>query len=161
MVILLFDIYLQLTCAMNIDAILYFDQNIISEDGGGDIRSTTSVRNHGYNMGPAGMINRDDPKMYMATNIGRQLQSSLNGIGNGFWAEVSDFGKYVTVTAGCHNTVSGRSATKTFVIVFEKNGIGTIFNSSTKWRTISGVGQAASYIRSMTSAIEGNTSNKI
>ena len=84
-----------------------------------------------------------------------------NNIGNGLWAEVSDFGKYVTVVAGYHNTVSGRSSTKHFIIVFQKDGVGTIFTSSTKWRTISGVGQAASYIKSLSGAIESSAANKI
>lgn len=144
---------------MNIDAILYLDPNSIEE--GADSRSLTGKHIVGYDTGPDGAVNKDDPKMYMSTNFGKQLQYSLNNIGNGFWAEVSDFGKYVTVVAGYHNTVSGRSSTKHFIIVFQKDGVGTIFTSSTKWRTISGVGQAASYIKSLSGAIESSAANKI
>ena len=142
-----------------IDAILYLDPDLIKEAA--DPRSLPGKHVLGYDTGPGGTVNWDDPKLYMSTNFGKQLQNSLNSIGNGFWAEVSDFGKYVTVTVGHHNTVSGRSSTKHFVIVFQKDGIGTIFTSATKWRTISGVSQAASYIKSLSGAIESSSANKL
>lgn len=142
-----------------IDAILYLDPDLIKESV--DPRTMPGKHILGYDTGPGGTVNWDDPKLYMSTNFGKQLQNSLNSIGNGFWAEVSDFGKYVTVTVGHHNTASGRSSTKHFVIVFQKDGVGTIFTSSTKWRSISGVSQAASYIKSLSGAIESSTANRI
>ena len=106
-------------------------------------------------------VDIDDPVLYTNNSFGRQLQDMLNGIGRGYWSEVTDFGKWVSVTVGHHNVVTGRSATKTFMIVFKPNNSGLVMSSSTKWRTISGVGQAASYIRSAVSPLEYATANKM
>ena len=138
--------------------VLYIQPENLNESA--DRRAVNSRPINGVDRGPGGVVNYDDPKLYMSTNFGRQLQSMLTN-SNNFWAEVSDFGKYVVVTAGYHNTVSGRSATKHFVIAFDPDGVGTVFTSATKWRSISGVGQAASYIKSACNPLESSITNKI
>lgn len=138
--------------------VLYIQPENLNE--GADRRSVNTKMVNGLDRGPNGIVNYDDPKLYTATNFGRQLQNMLPN-SNNFWAEVSDFGRYVVVTAGYHNTVSGRSATKHFVIAFDPDGVGTVFTSATKWRSISGVGQAASYIKSACNPLESSASNKI
>ena len=138
--------------------VLYIQPEELNEAA--DRRSVNSRHINGLDQGPNGVVNYDDPKLYTATNFGRQLQTMLSN-SNNFWAEVSDFGRYVVVTAGYHNTVSGRSATKHFVIAFDPDGVGTVFTSATKWRSISGVSQAASYIKSACNPLESSASNKI
>ena len=138
--------------------VLYIQPENLNE--GADRRSVNTKLVNGLDRGPNGIVNYDDPKLYTATNFGRQLQTMLSN-SNNFWAEVSDFGRYVVVTAGYHNTVSGRSATKHFVIAFDPDGVGTVFTSATKWRSISGVSQAASYIKSACNPLESSASNKI
>ena len=138
--------------------VLYIQSENLNE--GADRRSVNTKMVNGLDRGPNGIVNYDDPKLYTATNFGRQLQTMLSN-SNNFWAEVSDFGRYVVVTAGYHNTVSGRSATKHFVIAFDPDGVGTVFTSATKWRSISGVSQAASYIKSACNPLESSASNKI
>lgn len=138
--------------------VLYIQPEELNESA--DRRSVNTKMVNGLDRGPNGIVNYDDPKLYTATNFGRQLQTMLSN-SNNFWAEVSDFGRYVVVTAGYHNTVSGRSATKHFVIAFDPDGIGTVFTSATKWRSISGVSQAASYIKSACNPLESSASNKI
>ena len=138
--------------------VLYIQPENLNE--GADRRSINTKMVNGLDQGPNGIVNYDDPKLYTATNFGRQLQTMLSN-SNNFWAEVSDFGRYVVVTAGYHNTVSGRSATKHFVIAFDPDGVGTVFTSATKWRSISGVSQAASYIKSACNPLESSASNKI
>ena len=138
--------------------VLYIQPENLNE--GADRRSVNTKMVNGLDRGPNGIVNYDDPKLYTATNFGRQLQTMLSN-SNNFWAEVSDFGRYVVVTAGYHNTVSGRSATKHFVIAFDPDGVGTVFTSATKWRSISGVSQAASYIKSACNPLESSASNKI
>ena len=138
--------------------VLYIQQEELNESA--DRRSVNTKMVNGLDRGPNGIVNYDDPKLYTATNFGRQLQNMLSN-SNNFWAEVSDFGRYVVVTAGYHNTVSGRSATKHFVIAFDLDGVGTVFTSATKWRSISGVSQAASYIKSACNPLESSASNKI
>lgn len=138
--------------------VLYIQPEELNESA--DRRSVNTKMVNGLDRGPNGIVNYDDPKLYTATNFGRQLQTMLSN-SNNFWAEVSDFGRYVVVTAGYHNTVSGRSATKHFVIAFDPDGVGTVFTSATKWRSISGVSQAASYIKSACNPLESSASNKI
>ena len=138
--------------------VLYIQPENLNE--GADRRSVNTKMVNGLDRGPNGIVNYDDPRLYTATNFGRQLQTMLSN-SNNFWAEVSDFGRYVVVTAGYHNTVSGRSATKHFVIAFDPDGVGTVFTSATKWRSISGVSQAASYIKSACNPLESSASNKI
>ena len=138
--------------------VLYIQSENLNE--GADRRSVNTKMVNGLDRGPNGIVNYDDPRLYTATNFGRQLQTMLSN-SNNFWAEVSDFGRYVVVTAGYHNTVSGRSATKHFVIAFDPDGVGTVFTSATKWRSISGVSQAASYIKSACNPLESSASNKI
>lgn len=99
--------------------------------------------------GPGGMIGRQDWRLFSGSGYGRRLQSSLPG-GNGYSYDVTDMGKYVVVRGTGHNLATGKTVSKTFVIVFEdpKYGDATVFATSTKWRTVSTVDQAASYIRS-------------
>ena len=85
----------------------------------------------------------------------------INGFGSEFFGEVTDFGKWVVVTVGCHNHASGRTSTKTFLVVFEHKGNGIVVSSSTKWRSISGLDQAASYIRSACSSLQTDASRKL
>lgn len=99
--------------------------------------------------GPGGMINRYDWRVWSGSGYGKRLQAALGG-GNGYAFEVTDMGQYVSVRATYHNSATGKTVSKTFIIVFDdpKFGDGRIFATSTKWRTISSLDQAASYIRS-------------
>lgn len=96
-----------------------------------------------------GIINAYDWRVWSASGFGNRLRGLLNS-GSGRSFEVSDMGAYVVVRATYHNTATGEGKTKTFVISFDnpKIGDGKIFSTSTKWRTFSTVGQAASYINS-------------
>lgn len=104
--------------------------------------------------GPGGMIGRQDWRLYSGSGYGRRLQSSLSG-GNGYSYEVTDMGKFVVARGTYHNLATGKTISKTFVITFSdpKNGDATVFATSTKWRTVSNVDQAASYIRSSTQSL--------
>lgn len=99
--------------------------------------------------GPNGMIDRYDWRLWTGSGYGRRLQSYLSG-GGGYSYEVTDMGQYVVVRASFHNLGTGKTVSKTFVIVFEnpRIGDGKVFATSTKWRTVSNVDQAANYIKS-------------
>ena len=60
----------------------------------------------------------DDPKLYAQNAFGRLLQMDLNNWRTGYSARVTDFGKWVTVDVTHHNFLTGRSASKTFLVVF-------------------------------------------
>ena len=83
-------------------------------------------------------------------------------MGPGYSAEVSDFKKWVVVRATYHNFETSRSATKTFLIVFQAdNGDGIVLSTHNRYRTISGVDQASSYIRSACSTLKNSTQSKL
>ena len=103
-----------------------------------------------------------DPKLYSGYSFGKQLRSELSGMGPGSFAKVTDFGKWVTVEAGWTDIITGRSDSKTFLIIFHKdNGDGLIMNTANKYRSISGVSQAASYIKSACNTLRNQSNNKI
>lgn len=117
---------------------------------------------NGREFGPNGMPQAVDWRVWSAAGFGRRLQNTL-GRDPDYWAEVTDCGKYVTVTAGYHSVGAGRSNTKTFIIVFDdpKLGDGKIFVTSTKWRTISSLDQAASYIGSVVRSLANQANQTV
>lgn len=103
-------------------------------------------------------IGMRDPKLTVNWAFGRQLQRNLNDLGSEYSCQVFDTGGEVSVTVTHCSTSTGRSASKSFIIVFgTKDGKGIIKSSSTRWRTISGIGQAISYIRSVASNLYSYT----
>ena len=95
------------------------------------------------------------------------MLNDLNSWRAGYSAKVSDFGKWVVVEITYHHHVTGRSASKTFLVVFDggpkgtDKGGGMIMSTANKWRTISGYSQAVSYIKSAVTSLEGATTQKI
>ena len=106
------------------------------------------------NMGPNGIINKYDWRVWNGAGFGRQLLGQLGG-GRGYSFEVTDMGQYVSCRASYHCVATGKTISKSFIIAFEnpKIGDGKVFATSTKWRTISNVGQAANYIKSTIQAL--------
>ena len=99
-----------------------------------------------------------DPKLMASWAFGNQLQRELNNIGSGYSCSVFDCGGEVSVTVTHCTPSTGKSASRSFIIVFDsKSGNGTVKSSSTRWRTISGVSQAASYIKSVASSLSSQT----
>lgn len=106
----------------------------------------------------------DDPKLYTSNSFGRIIQQDLNGMRNGYSASVTDFGKWITVTVSFSNYITGRTCSKTFLIVFTggpNKGDGIVLSTANKWRSISGPSQAVSYIRSACTALESSASQKL
>ena len=148
------------------DAVLVMDYNSINE-AYGDERSYTGA-GPGKNVGKVPYMWYDDPKLYASNAFGKMMLNDLNSWRAGYSSKVTDFGKWVVVEVTYHHHVTGRSASKTFLVVFdvdESNGSvktgGYVLSTANKWRSISGYGQAVSYIKSACSALEGATSQKI
>lgn len=117
-----------------------------------------------YDMGPKGMQNFpdwDDPVLYGQLSFGNSLKQSLNNIGPGYSCKVTDFKKWVVVEVTYHNHITGRSSSKTFLIVFKEKGDGIILSTHNKYRTISGPSQASSYITSVAGTLRTDTQSKI
>lgn len=147
------------------DAVLVMDYNSINEVYG-DERSYTSA-GPGKNVGKVPYMWYDDPKLYAGNAFGKMMLNDLNSWRAGYSSKVTDFGKWVVVEVTYHHHVTGRSASKTFLVVFDggpkgtDKGGGMIMSTANKWRTISGYSQAVSYIKSVSTALESATSQKI
>lgn len=99
-----------------------------------------------------------DLKLMQSWSFGKMIQRDLNSMGSGFSCRVFDVGGEVAVTVTHTDVVTGKSASKSFIIVFDsKNGDGIIKSSSTRWRSISGIGQAESYIKSVANGLSSFT----
>lgn len=109
---------------------------------------------------PKGYEYTHDFKIWTNSGFGRRL---INGLpqGNGYSSEVLDCGKYVSCKVNYVNPSTGKGVSKQFVVVFEnpKFGDGKVFCTSTKWRTISSVDQAISYMGSYIRSLAGTTTN--
>ena len=105
-------------------------------------------------MGKVPYLWYDDPKLYASNAFGQMMLNDLNAWKKGYSAKVTDFGKWVVIEVTYHNHVTGRSASKTFLVVFNggldgtDKGGGLVMSTANKWRTISGYNQASSYIKS-------------
>ncbi len=147
-------------------AIIQIDSSINEADlsgvmglGPGDIRATSVVGGPYYDKGAySDYLNYQDPKIYASWTFGKQLQSSLSNSGYGYGCEVSDFGRYLSVKVTYSNPPTGRTASKSFLVVFDPDGKkGNIFQTSNRYRTFSGLSQAASYIKSCMSSLRDKT----
>lgn len=127
------------------DAILYLEQENINEDD----RSMATKTISGVDKYVKGSVNWDDPALYNSFSFGQQLKSRLNV--DGFFCEVTDFKKWVVAKMSKHDVVSGKTKSKTFLVVFKQKGDGIVLSTANRYRTISGVDQAASYIKSASS----------
>ena len=149
------------------DAVLVCNVNdLITEGTLGDPRSQTGAM-PGRDTGGTMYMWYDDPRLHAANAFGRMIHNDLNNWRNGYSAKVSDFGKWVVVEVTHHDYITGRSASKTFLVVFDggpkgtDKGGGMVLTTSNKWRTISGYSQAVSYIKSASGALESATSTKL
>lgn len=143
-----------------IDTILYFD-NIY--EGAVDDRNYATKPYGGADKPIKGQyVDYVDPKLYASWSFGRQLRSELSNMGNGYSCEVSDFGKEIVVRVTHSDTVTGRSASKTFLVTFTGNkGDAFVKSHNNKWRSISGISQASQYIKSICSSLASSTQQKM
>lgn len=148
------------------DAILICNTDDIINEGAYDDRSYGSTT-IGKNTGKVPYLWYDDPKLYAANAFGKMMLNDLNNWKQGYSAKVTDFGKWVVVEVTYHHHVTGRSASKTFLVVFDggpkgtDKGGGMVLSTANKWRTISGYTQASTYIKAASTALEATTSQKI
>ena len=130
------------------EAILYFDtQEHLNEVF--DPRTMGKNKSHSAApTGPGGRYDWKDWRVWNSTGFGNRLQSMLSSLGRGFSVEVTDMGQFVAVRASFHHPSTGKGVSKTYIVVFDNpnKGDGRVFASSNKWRTISCIDQAASYI---------------
>lgn len=149
------------------DGILVFDKESINEgnlnnlmgQGPGDVRATSATVGPNADLGAySNYFYYQDPKLFAQWSFGKQIQNNLTNVGYGYACEVSDFGRYVSVKITYSNPPTGKTASKTFLVVFDPDGKkGNIFQTSNRYRTFSGVGQAASYIKSCVSSLRDKT----
>ena len=148
------------------DAVLICNADDIINEAFGDERSYTGA-GYGKTTGNVPYLWYDDPRLYAQNAFGQMMLNDLNNWRKGYSAKVTDFGKWVVVDITYHNVITGRSASKTFLVVFDggpkgtDKGGGMVLSTANKWRTISGYSQASSYIKSASGALESATSAKL
>lgn len=148
------------------DAVLICNINEMIPESYGDSRSANRHMN-GKDGAFKGDYWYDDPSLYANNAFGKMMSYDLNGWKRGYSANVTDFGKWVVVDVTYHNHITGRSASKTFLVVFDGGpkgndpSNGMVLTTANKYRTISGYGQAVTYIKSASSALEYSTEQKI
>lgn len=127
-----------------------YDAILVLEEPVNESSRIIRGQSNGSDLGPGNYVDVDDPKLRSNDSLGRYISQVMSNMGNGYWGEVSDFGKWVVVTIGYHSYITGRSCSKTFLIVFnhDKRYSSVVMSSSTKWRTITNPGEAVSYINS-------------
>jgi hypothetical protein len=135
------------------DAILHIT-SLINEN---DPRSYNKGKTMSTTVGPYA----DDPKLYNYFSFGNVINRSLNSMGNGYSCQVTDFKKWVVVTVTHNNVITGRSSSKTFLVVFTPEKDGLIFSTHNRYRSISGVDQAITYIRSACQSLSSDTQNRM
>lgn len=138
------------------DAILYFNPNLINEDDL-DPRMYTKKAPSGASKGYKSHANWFDPKYNSQFSFANSIRSQLENMGSGYSCKVTEFGQAVVVETSYHNTLTGRSASKTFLIIFDKKGDGHVLSTHNRYRSISGVSQAVSYIRSSSTSLLSST----
>jgi hypothetical protein len=141
------------------DAILHIDTPINEAVVDDRIYARDTVK--GVSKGFKVHASWDDPKLYSNMSFGRLLRQSLNGMGDGFSCKVTDFAKWVVVEVSHHNILTGRTSSKTFLIVFQPDQKGIVLSTHNRYRTISGVDQAASYIRSACASLNNVNQTKL
>ena len=148
------------------DAILVCKYDDIIKESVGDERSYTGA-GPGKMAGNTKYLNYDDPKLYASNAFGRMMLQDLNSWKAGYSAKVTDFAKWVVVEVTYHHYITGRSDSKTFLVVFNggpkgtDKGGGLVLSTANKWRTISGYTQAVSYIKSASASLESTAIQKI
>lgn len=140
------------------DAILYIeDDNCILESDERIYAKDAPKTTKGFKVS----ADWDDPKLYNHFSFGNLLKTNLDGMGKNFSNKIVDFKKWVTVEVTHHDIITGRSASKTFLIVFKEKGNGIVLSTHNRYRSISGVDQAASYIRAACGSLQSSTQTKI
>lgn len=139
------------------DAILYVEPTINEVDSRTINKGKYLSTAKGFTQYP----DADDPKLYSTFSFGNAVRQSMNSMGQGFSCQVTDFKKWVVVTVTHSNVITGRSASKTFLIVFQLDGDGMILTTHNRYRTISGAEQACSYMKSACNVLQQDTQSRI
>lgn len=141
------------------DAILHIEPNI--NEAVSDPRTINKGKLPDITRGFSKYWDVNDPKMYNMFSFGNSIRQALNSMGSGFSCQVTDFKKWVVVVVTHSNTITGKSASKTFLIVFDLKKDGIVLSTHNRYRSISGVEQAISYIKNACSSLQSDTQNKI
>lgn len=113
------------------------------------------------NQGPGGFYGTPDWRVWDGASYGKQVQREANP-GQGYTIDVHDCGQHLSVTASYQNPANGKKVSQSFIIVLQgtNNSAGTVFMTSTKWRTVSSISQAASYISSTIRSMAGSINQR-
>lgn len=139
------------------DAILYIE-SIINES---DPRIHNKGKTPSATVGYFTNYNADDPRLYNMFSFGNAMRNSLSNMGPGYSCQVTDFKKWVVVTVSYSDIITGKMSSKTFLIVFNLEKDGIVLTTHNRYRSISGVDQAITYIKSSCQSLKSDIQNRI
>ena len=142
---------------MEYDAILYIDRRDVNEIADARLMQVGGRSGRETSFG----VFRGTNGSNTSYNYGSVLRGALS-LGNSYQVEVYDYNTECVVRVTYTNTKTCKSASQCFLIIFdawEKSGKGVVKSTSARSRSISDVGQAASYIKSRASSLASKCSN--
>ena len=135
------------------DCILYIEQSV--SEAKLDPRLDTSKRSSTYSW----TYNEPVFNPIASYSLGGQIRSYLTSLGSLYNVEVCDFGPAVSIRVTYNNPRTCKSASGTWLLVFNsKGGDGHLYSSGARQRTVSDYMQAASYVRSVATSLANKTS---
>ena len=141
----------------DVDTVLVLDESNINEkrDERLDILPNASQRN--WAMAPEYLKQGWFMNPYDNFSLGNYVRSGLS-LGNKYGVGVYDFGNAIMVEITYYDIGTCKTSGAKFLIqIGNKNGKGVVRSSSSKFRTISNIGEAISYIRSRANYLSGRT----
>lgn len=143
---------------MEFDTVLVLEQPILEKKdsrlkslriGTATITDTPDYRGQAWFMNP-----------YDNFSLGSYVRSGLESLGRGYSTQVFDFGTDIVVYVEYFDIGTCKTAGAHFLIkILNKDGTGVVKSSSNRYRTISSIGEAVSYISSRGRGLSSYTNN--
>lgn len=144
---------------MIFDTILELDNNLVNEKKDprlGDLKiGTKTISASPEFTGQAWFMNP-----YDNFSLGSYVRSGLESLGRGFSTQVFDFGSDIMIHIEYYDIGTCKTAGANFLIkILNKKGEGCVKSSSNRYRTITTIGEAISYISSRAKSLSSYTNN--
>lgn len=139
------------------DAILYVQEPVNESNADKRMHGSAETGNVPGWGSKNGYLDYYGPEVYGAFTFGQAVKRAVED--SDIAVEVADFGPWISVRVTYTYAPTGRSASKTFLIVFQHKSKGIVLSTSNKWRSIDGWAQAASYIRSAASSLRSGVTS--
>lgn len=129
-----------------------FCENIVEDHR---VQATTGTQGYA-NQGKNNQYGGYDWTVWDGGSYGKMLRAAAHPGDRGFFIEVHDCGRFLSVKASYQSPATGKSVSQNFIVVLkDDNAEANVYMTSTKWRTVSSISQAASYIQQTIKSLAG------